>query len=130
MSKNTSDIRTKRIYESPDEDDGARVLVDRLWPRGMRKEKAALTLWLKAVAPSAELRKWFGHDPERYREFLRRYRAELDQNEALVTQLEAFTKQGPLTLLYAARDEAHNEAVVLADYLRERLDDGVSHPSA
>ena len=124
MSKRATEIHIKRAYDAPDVSDGTRVLVDRLWPRGLRKEDAALTLWLKEVAPSAELRKWFAHDPTRYAEFARRYRAELARNNDAVARLMAFLKQGPLTLLYAAHDQEHNDALVLAAYLRDRLKGG------
>jgi uncharacterized protein YeaO (DUF488 family) len=115
------DIRIKRIYEHAHEGDGTRVLVDRLWPRGLSKDAAELSLWLKDIAPSAELRTWFGHDPERYAEFSTRYRAELAGNLEAVAQLEELARQGPLTLLYGAHDEEHNQARVLAEYLREHL---------
>ena len=114
-------IRIRRIYEPAEPGDGARVLVDRLWPRGMRKEDAGLTLWLKEAAPSTGLRQWFHHDPTRYAEFVKRYRGELAQQGAALAQLAALTRQGPVTLLYAARDEAHNHAQVLADCLRHHM---------
>jgi uncharacterized protein YeaO (DUF488 family) len=110
----------KRIYDAPDRGDGSRVLVDRLWPRGVRKEAAKLTLWLKDIAPSDDLRRWFGHDPARFAEFSRRYRAELGANKDAVSHLEDLMKARPVTLLYAARDTEHNEARVLADYLEGR----------
>ncbi len=113
------DLHIKRVYDTPGENDGTRVLVDRLWPRGLRKEKAELTLWLKEVAPSRELRAWFGHDPARWIEFGRRYRAELRRNDETVRQLDDFLKRGPVTLLYAARDTAHNHALILAAYLSD-----------
>jgi uncharacterized protein YeaO (DUF488 family) len=113
-------IRIKRVYAPAAPADGARVLVDRLWPRGLSREKARLTLWLKEIAPSPALREWFGHDPARYAAFTRRYRAELAAAAAALAPLEALARQGDVTLLYAARDEAHNQARVLADYLRER----------
>ena len=116
------DVRIKRIYEPPQAADGARVLVDRLWPRGLRKEAAALTGWHKDVAPSLTLRRWFGHDPARWQAFRARYRAELDANAAALAPLRELARAGPLTLLYGARDGAHNHAVVLAEYLRERLE--------
>jgi uncharacterized protein YeaO (DUF488 family) len=116
MRKGTP-IRIKRVYDPPHASDGTRVLVDRLWPRGLRKEDAALTCWVKDIAPTRELRQWFGHDPGRYDEFARRYRAELAGNEAAVAQLEGLLRHGPVTLLYAAHDERHNHALVLADYL-------------
>jgi uncharacterized protein YeaO (DUF488 family) len=119
--RRTSGIRIKRVYDPPDADDGARVLVDRLWPRGLRKEIATLTLWLKEIAPSPELRKWFGHDPARWAQFEQRYRTELAGNGAAVAQLIDFVKHGRVTLLYAAHDLRHNHAVVLEAYLRDHL---------
>ena len=110
-------MRVRRVYEDPLPDDGARVLVDRLWPRGVSKEHAHLTLWLKDIAPSTALRQWFGHDPARWDDFQRRYRAELAQNPDCVRQILDLAQKGPVTLLYAARDTEHNEAVVLASYL-------------
>jgi uncharacterized protein YeaO (DUF488 family) len=112
-------LQVKRIYEPAATDDGARILVDRIWPRGVTKSAAALTLWLKDIAPSNSLRKWFGHDPERWMEFSSRYRKELDANGAPVAHLRAFLKEGPVTLLYGAHDAAHNQAIVLADYIRK-----------
>jgi uncharacterized protein YeaO (DUF488 family) len=114
------DLIVKRIYESPAPDDGQRILVDRIWPRGVSKEHAALTLWLKEIAPSDELRKWFGHEPARWAEFQERYRAELDGNEEAVAQLRGLLRHGKVTLLYGAHDEARNNAVALAAYLRGR----------
>ena len=124
MSLAAADIRSRRIYDPPLSDDGSRVLVDRLWPRGLRKEKAALTLWLKGIAPSPTLRKWFGHDPARWTEFTRRYRAELARNDEAVAKVVDLSKRGPVTLLYAAHDTVHNHALVLAAYLRDHLKDG------
>jgi uncharacterized protein YeaO (DUF488 family) len=120
MPEAAPDIRVKRIYDPPGGKDGARVLVDRLWPRGVRKETAELTEWLKDIAPSAELRRWFGHDPARFAEFSRRYRAELSANKDAVGRMDDFIKSGPVTLLYAAHDEEHNHARVLAEYLKAR----------
>lgn len=120
-----ADIQVRRIYEAPSPEDGARVLVDRLWPRGVSKERAALDLWLKDIAPSTELRQWFGHEPARWTGFRERYRAELEANPACVAQLETLARKGRLTLLFGARDTEHNEAVVLADYLQEQ----VKHPT-
>ena len=117
-----ADIRVKRIYEPAHADDGARVLVDRLWPRGVRKEAAALTRWHRANAPSAALRRWFGHNPARWEAFCTRYRTELDANVDALVPLRELARAGPLTLLYGARDGVHNHAVVLAEYLREHLD--------
>lgn len=113
-------VRIKRIYEPASGDDGQRVLVDRIWPRGISKEKAALDLWLKEVAPSTELRKWFGHDPERFSEFRDRYARELDDNPEPVAQLCDLLDKGDVTLLYGAHDEQDNQAVVLADYIHDR----------
>jgi uncharacterized protein YeaO (DUF488 family) len=113
------EIRTKRIHDPPAEDDGMRVLVDRLWPRGVRKADAAVDRWLREVAPSPELRRWFGHDPDRFDSFAAQYRAELDANPDAVAELTELAAAGPVTLLYAARDRDCNHARVLADYLRE-----------
>jgi uncharacterized protein YeaO (DUF488 family) len=113
------DIRLKRAYEQPSPDDGFRVLVDRLWPRGLPKERAAIDHWSKEVAPSNELRRWFGHDPAKWEEFRRRYRAELAARAELVDELRAMARQGRLTLVYAARDEYHNDAVVLREVLTD-----------
>lgn len=109
--------RIKRVYDAAVPGDGARVLVDRLWPRGVSKERAALDDWAKDVAPSTELRTWFGHDPERFDEFARRYRKELDGNPGVEALRALAGTPGGLTLLYAARDERHNEAVVLRGVL-------------
>lgn len=113
-------LQVRRIYDAPLPTDGTRVLVDRLWPRGVNKERAALDLWLKDIAPSTELRQWFGHDPARWKGFCQRYRAELDANPACVEQLEALARKRPLTLLFGTRNTEQNEAVVLAAYLQER----------
>ncbi len=118
MPEGAPDILVKRIYDPPDAQDGARVLVDGLWPRGLRKDEAGLKLWLKDIAPSADLRRWFGHDPSRFAEFSRRYRAELGANMEAVNRMEDLTKSGRVTLLYAAHDEEHNNARVLADHLK------------
>jgi uncharacterized protein YeaO (DUF488 family) len=117
------DIRVKRIYESKAADDGCRVLVDRIWPRGLTREAAAIDHWFKELGPSTALRKWFGHRPERWAEFAQRYRAELQDaaRQALLQQLTALAAAGPLTLLYSARDEDHNQAVVMAQVLRAKL---------
>lgn len=115
--KRKPDIRIKRVYEAPDESDGYRVLVDRLWPRGLKKEAAALDAWHRELAPSDALRRWFGHDVARWPEFRRRYVEELrDKGEALEA-LRAVARERRLTLLFAARDEAHNDAVVLREVL-------------
>jgi uncharacterized protein YeaO (DUF488 family) len=109
-------VMLKRAYESPAMSDGERILVDRLWPRGLAKVKAKIDLWLKDVAPSTELRQWFGHDPEKWSEFKKRYRAELKNNPAL-SELQALSHQRDITLVYAAKDQLHNEAVVLKEIL-------------
>ena len=112
-------IQLKRIYDEKSLSDGQRILVDRLWPRGMSKASAGVDRWMKEIAPSAELRNWFGHKPERWEEFQKRYRAELRQNPAL-EELRAMAQQGMVTLLYAAKDQTHNHALVLQDMLRDR----------
>lgn len=109
-------IGIKRAYEPPSASDGRRVLIDRLWPRGVSKAEARLDDWMKDVAPSAELRRWFGHQPERWAEFRRRYLAELKDNPCAAA-LRKLAAEGPLTLVYGAKDEAHNDAVVLAELL-------------
>ena len=106
-------IRIKRAYEQPDAEDGERILVDRLWPRGLTKEKAKVDLWLKDVAPSTELRKWFAHDPARWTEFRTRYRQELKSNKEQLSLLRQEAAKGTVTLIYAAKDQEHNEAVIL-----------------
>lgn len=110
-------VRIRRVYEEPAVDDGKRVLVDRLWPRGLSKEAARIDEWLKEIAPSDELRKWFGHDPARWDEFRERYRRELDARADLLGQLTSMAKEGTVTLLFAAKDEEHNNAVVLRELL-------------
>jgi uncharacterized protein YeaO (DUF488 family) len=113
-------IALKRVYDDRSSDDGFRVLVDRLWPRGLDKATAGIDLWFKDAAPSSELRRWFGHDPDRWAEFQRRYRAELADNAAALATLRALAKEHKkLTLLYAARDTAHNHAIVLRDILAD-----------
>lgn len=114
-------IRCKRVYEVADTDDGQRVLVDRLWPRGMRKEALAPCTWLKGVAPSSELRQWYGHAPERHEEFARRYRAELLAHPEHWMPLLDMARHGDLTLLYAARPEVCDHARVLAGFLEDEL---------
>src|SRR3954452_20406034 len=112
------DIRLKRAYDPPEPSDGYRVLIDRLWPRGVRRAEASLDEWARELAPSAELRRWFGHDPERFGEFRRRYTAELAEQDDKLRELRRRARHGTLTLVYAARDEEHNDAVVLAEILR------------
>ena len=119
-------IQVKRVYDPPKRADGAHYLVERLWPRGMKKENAALTGWLKEVAPSTELRKWYGHDPERWPEFQKRYREELkdDAHQEALADLRQAARKGPVTLVYAAHDEERNSAVVLKQVLTGGLSAG------
>jgi uncharacterized protein YeaO (DUF488 family) len=114
-------VRLKRVYEPPEEADGTRVLVERLWPRGLARDRARIDLWLKDIAPSPSLRRWFHHDPARWTEFQRRYREELAGREPLVAQLLDLASHGDVTLVFAARDLQHNSARVLQEYLEQRL---------
>lgn len=111
-------IHLKRTYEDAADEDGFRILVDRLWPRGVSKESAKIDLWIKEIAPSTALRKWFGHDPAKWQEFQKRYRSELDENSELLKELRGHAKKGKVTLVYSAKDTEHNDAVVLLDYLK------------
>lgn len=113
-------VQMKRAYEPAKRTDGYRVLIDRIWPRGVSKEKAHLDEWAKELAPSSELRRWFGHEPAKFDEFCRRYRAELAPHEEKLRELRRRGRQGTLTLVYSARDTEHNDAVVLAELLRRR----------
>ena len=113
-------LSIKRVYETPETADGARYLVERLWPRGIKKENLPMQTWLKDAAPSPELRKWFAHDPAKWPEFQRRYRAELDANPDAWKPLLEASRHGKVTLLYAARDTEHNSALLLKNYLEER----------
>lgn len=115
--ENKARFRIKRAYEPPDASDGFRVLVERLWPRGLSKARAQVDLWLKDVAPSTELRTWFGHDPDKWREFRRRYRAELAGQEEAVALLLERAGRGPVTLVYGSREPRCNSATALAEYL-------------
>lgn len=110
-------LKIKRVYENPAKEDGKRILVDRLWPRGLTKKKASVDLWLKEIAPSTELRKWFGHDPGKWKEFQKRYHQELKKNKEQVSLLNEQCKTGIVTLVYGAKDEEHNEALVLKEWL-------------
>ncbi len=110
-------IKVKRAYDEPSKQDGFRVLVDRIWPRGLKKEDAAIDRWLKAVAPGPELRKWFGHDPNKWREFCQRYAKELEDKEDEIRFLQEQSQNGTLTLVFAARDTEHSNAVALKEYL-------------
>lgn len=112
-------IKLKRAYEPPEPEDGFRVLVDRLWPRGVSKDSARIDLWLKEVAPTTPLRKWFGHDPSKWSTFRTRYFRELDERAEILAELLEHVQNGPVTLIYAARDEEHNDAVALKEYLEK-----------
>jgi uncharacterized protein YeaO (DUF488 family) len=120
-------IRIKRIYEQPSKEDGYRVLVDRLWPRGISKNQAKIDLWLKDVAPSNELRKWFGHDPKKWGDFKKRYGLELKKKTEQILEIRQIEKEkGTVTLVYSAKDEKHNQAVVLSTILQET---GIDEPN-
>jgi len=112
-----SNIQLKRAFDPASKKDGHRVLVDRIWPRGLRKEEARIDDWMKEIAPSTGLRKWFGHEPAKWNEFRRRYFAELNRRPELVDRLVKIARSGPLTLVYSAKDEQHNNAVALREYL-------------
>jgi uncharacterized protein YeaO (DUF488 family) len=112
-------IKIKRVYEQPDKKDGERILVDRLWPRGLTREKASVDLWLKEIAPSTELRKWFDHDPEKWRRFRGRYETEIKHKDDLIKILKRKASEGTITLIYGAQDEKHNEALVLKQFLEK-----------
>jgi uncharacterized protein YeaO (DUF488 family) len=114
-------LQVKRVYEPPAPDDGVRVLVDRLWPRGLTKGRAAVDLWLKDLAPSVALRRWFNHDPAKWSEFRKRYAAELDRKQAAISALVGAVRHGRVTLVFGARDPHHNNAVALQGYLRTML---------
>jgi len=114
-------IKLKRAYEPATRGDGTRILIDRLWPRGISKERAAIDKWMKDIAPSTELREWFGHDPSRWSEFRSRYATELRQKVGLLSELRSLARRGAVTLIYSARDGLHNDAVVLRNALLGRL---------
>jgi uncharacterized protein YeaO (DUF488 family) len=122
MAKGLSarDIRLKRAYQPAAADDGTRILVDRLWPRGLKKSDAAIDRWLKDIAPSTALRKWFAHDPARWPEFRRRYAVEIRRHPDQLAELRAIARKGPVTLIFSARDELRNDAVVLRNVLLGR----------
>lgn len=119
MTRQQVRIALKRVYDEPESGDGTRVLVERLWPRGLSKERAHVDVWLKEIAPSRELRTWFGHNPEKFAEFRRRYETELaaETGQAALARLRELVKQGPVTLVFAAHDTEHTNAVVLRDLL-------------
>jgi len=112
-------IKIKRIYDAPTPDDGSRILVDRLWPRGLSKEKAKVDLWLKEIAPSNELRKWYGHDPKKWTEFRKKYFKDLDMKRDLANQIVQKMKEGDVTLLYSSKEEKFNNAIALKEYIIE-----------
>lgn len=114
-------LRLKRAYEPSAPSDGRRILVDRLWPRGLSKKRVAIDEWMKQLAPSTELRRWFAHDPAKWREFQRRYKLELRAESELVGELAREASRGRVTLVFGARDEAHNDAIVLAALIRRRM---------
>lgn len=114
-------IRLKRAYDEPEESDGYRILVDRIWPRGVSKEELQLDEWMKEVAPSDELRKWFDHDPEKFDEFRKRYYQELDSNSESVSQLATMARDQDITLIYGAKDREYNQAIVLKEYLKKKI---------
>ena len=114
------DVRLKRAYEAPDRGDGRRVLVDRLWPRGVSKAEAAIDEWLKDLAPSTDLRKWFGHDPARWKQFKQRYWRELKDKKDDVDVLRHKAREGKVTFIYAAHDEDHNGALALKEFIEQR----------
>jgi uncharacterized protein YeaO (DUF488 family) len=122
MTSHKSTIQVKRVYDEPEPGDGTRVLVDRLWPRGLSKEQAKIDTWLKDIAPSNELRKWFGHDPEKFAQFRQRYTQELtsDTAQEALQKLRAMAEKGVVTLLYAAHDSEHSNAIVLHDILLQQ----------
>jgi uncharacterized protein YeaO (DUF488 family) len=119
------DVRLKRVYEPARRSDGYRILIDRLWPRGISRERAALDAWEPDLAPSTELRTWFGHDPDRFEEFRRRYAVELRSQRPRLTELRRRARDGTLTLVFSARDTEHNDAVVLAEVVRRGLPSNV-----
>lgn len=113
-------VMLKRVYDEPSETDGTRVLVDRLWPRGLSKQAVSADLWLREAAPSAELRRWYGHDPRRWPQFRRKYRSELARHPETLELLDDLRRRSPVTLIFAARDAAHSHAVVLRKALQDR----------
>ena len=119
MSVDPDSIRLKRAYDEPSDDDGARVLVERLWPRGVSKEDAALDAWMKEVSPSPELRKWYDHDRSKWPEFVERYRAELEEHPEAIEELRRLAEEGRLTLVLASKDVEHSSAAILRDYLTD-----------
>lgn len=114
------DVKLKRVYEEPSDSDGTRILVDRLWPRGLTKEKAKVDVWLKDIAPTTELRKWFNHEPSKWLEFKKRYQAEIINNTGAVAALKKHLENGKATIVYGAKDKEHNDAVVIKQYIDKK----------
>ncbi len=114
-------LKIKRVYDPPSRDDGKRILIDRLWPRGLKKEKARINEWIKEIGPSTELRKWFSHDPDKWTEFKKRFFKELHKNQEAVDGLVALEKKGTVTLLFGSREERYNNAVALKEYIETRM---------
>jgi uncharacterized protein YeaO (DUF488 family) len=112
-------VEFKRVYEEPSTSDGTRILVDRLWPRGLTKEKAKIDVWLKDIAPTTELRKWFNHEPNKWPEFQKRYWTEISNNTDILSTLKRYLANGKVTIVYGAKDEEHNDAVVIKQYLNK-----------
>jgi len=125
-----ANVRLKRAYENPSAEDGMRILIDRLWPRGVAKANAAIDLWAKDIAPSTALRRWFGHDPARWEEFRRRYSEEIHRHGNRLNELRALAENGRITLVFAAHDETHNDAVVLRDILLGRTAERKSYSTS
>jgi uncharacterized protein YeaO (DUF488 family) len=113
-------VKIKRVYEEPKKSDGKRILVDRLWPRGLKKAEVKVDLWLKEIAPSTALRKWFSHEPSKWEEFKKRYSVELEKNNEQISLLEREVSEGKVTLVYGAKDQEHNGAVVLREFLEHK----------
>ncbi len=113
-------MKTKRIYEPAEKEDGCRIFIDRLWPRGVSKENARIDLWLRDIAPSDELRKWFGHDPEKWEEFKKKYAKELQGKQSLIEEIRNMEKKGAVTLIYSAKDTEHNNAVALKAIMEKK----------
>lgn len=121
MARQAIDVRRKRVYDQPSPDDGLRVLIDRLWPRGITRERAAVDVWARELAPSEELRRWYGHAPERFDEFDRRYRVELEAHRGRLAELRRLARSNRVTIVFGARDVEHSNAAVLTDVLRRGL---------
>ena len=130
MNGKRIEIRVKRVYEEPEESDGRRILVDRLWARGLSKEKANVDVWVKEIAPSTELRRWYGHDPNKWTEFKNRYAAELETNAGQVEEILGEIQAGTVTFLYSSKEEQLNNAVALKEYIESIIRDKAAEPGA